>query len=221
MNSRWQTVRYVVCILLLLTALQISAASVLAQSQPAGASPAPQASPTPSLEKRFFKNILRDQRAIWTSPLHMNRGDAKWAAPLGLSMAALLATDQETDEFGSNGRRMVVSRDISLAGSVYATGGGTVAFYLAGRATGNRRARETGLLCAEALIDGGIVSSVIKNVTQRQRPDHDEGQGEFLERGHSFPSGHATSAWALATVIANEYKAHRVVQISAYGIATA
>jgi membrane-associated phospholipid phosphatase len=62
---------------------------------------------------------------------------------------------------------------------------------------------------------------VLKNVSRRQRPDRDEGQGEFFEGGHSFPSGHATSAWALATVIANEYRHHRAIQIGAYGIATA
>jgi membrane-associated phospholipid phosphatase len=77
------------------------------------------------------------------------------------------------------------------------------------------------VLGAEALVDGGIVFSVLKNVSQRQRPGHDEGQGEFFDGGHSFPSGHATSAWALATVVANEYKDHRAVEIAAYGIASA
>jgi hypothetical protein len=221
MISRRLTLRYAVRALLLLTALLIGTSGASAQNPPAGASPTPQASPTPSLEKRFFKNILRDQRAIWTSPLHLGRGDEKWAVPLGLSTAALLATDQETDEFGHNRGRVSASRDVSLAGSTYSTAGVAAAFYLAGRATGNRRARETGVLGAEALIDGGVVFSVLKNVSQRQRPDHDEGQGEFFEGGHSFPSGHATGAWALATVIANEYKDRRAVQISAYGLATA
>ena len=221
MISRRQTLRYAVRTLLLLTALQLGASGASAQNPPASASPTPQASPTPSPEKRFFKNILRDQRAIWTSPLHLGRGDAKWAVPLGLSAAALLATDQETDEFGHNRSRTSVSRDVSLAGSTYSTVGVAAAFYLAGRATGNKRARETGLLGAEALIDGGVVFSVLKNISQRQRPDHDEGQGEFFEGGHSFPSGHATGAWALATVVANEYKHRRLIQISAYGLATA
>src|SRR5262245_8515888 len=52
----------------------------------------PQASPTPSLERRFLKNILSDQRAIWTSPFHLDRDDAKWLVPLGLSTAGLIAT---------------------------------------------------------------------------------------------------------------------------------
>jgi hypothetical protein len=221
MNRRRQTLRRGVRALLLFTAVLTGAAGASAQSLSPSPSPAPQASPTPSLEKRFFKNVIRDQRAIWTSPFHLSRGDAKWAVPLGLSMAALLATDQETDEFGRNRRRISVSRDVSLAGSTYGTAGVAAAFYLAGRATGNGRARETGLLGAEALIDGGIVYSVLKHVSQRQRPDQDEGQGEFFEGGHSFPSGHATGAWALATVVANEYRHRRLVQVGAYGLATA
>src|SRR6266567_6126975 len=42
--------------------------------------PTPQASPspTPSLERQFLKNILRDQRAIWTSPFRLKEDDAKW-----------------------------------------------------------------------------------------------------------------------------------------------
>lgn len=141
MNRRRQTLRRGVRALLLFTAVLTGAAGASAQGPSPSPSPTPQVSPTPSLEKRFFKNILRDQRAIWTSPFHLSRGDAKWAVPLGLSTAALLATDQETDEFGSNRRRTSVSRDVSLAGSTYGTAGVAAAFYLAGRATGNMRAR--------------------------------------------------------------------------------
>lgn len=200
-------------------------AAINAQTQDSSAGaqslPTPQAKPTPTLESRFFANILSDQRAIWTSPFHLNHGDAKWLAPLGLSTIVLLATDQETGELANNRSRESISRDISLPGSVYSTGGVATLFYLAGRASGNRRARETGLLGGEALIDGGIVFSVFKNITQRPRPTRDGGHGEFFDGGHSFPSGHATSAWALATVIANEYRHRRAVQISAYALATA
>ncbi|MFL6208262.1 MAG: phosphatase PAP2 family protein [Pyrinomonadaceae bacterium] len=205
--------------LLLLAASQLTVVCALAQSQPASAPPGPTS--TPSLERQFIKNIFHDQRAIWTAPFRLRRQDARRLAPLGLSTVALLATDQETDEFGNNRRRLSISRDISYAGNLYATAGVATAFYLAGRATGNQRARETGLLGGEALINSGIVYAVLKSATQRPRPGHDDSQGEFFDGGHSFPSGHATSAWALATVIAHEYGKRRAVQIGAYGLATA
>lgn len=40
-----------------------------------------------------------------------------------------------------------------------------------------------------------------------------------LDGGASFPSGHATISWALASVIAHEYKDNRSVSFGAYGVA--
>ncbi len=85
----------------------------------------------------------------------------------------------------------------------------------------NERARETGLLGAEALIDSAIVVTVVKEIAQRRRPLAAKGRSDFFDGGSSFPSGHAIESWALATVIANEYHGHRLVQVGAYGIATA
>src|SRR6267142_3732236 len=186
--------------------------------------PSPQ--PTPSLEKKFFVNVLRDQRAIWTSPFHLHESDAKWLAPLGLSTVALIATDRRTAggliDHGNNLNRLRVSRDISWFGSTYATAGTAGILYLAGRATHNDHLRETGLLGAEALLDSGIVVTALKTVSQRQRPTTDHASGEFFDGGASFPSGHAISAWSLATVIAKEYGHHRpLVQVGAYGLAAA
>ncbi|HYJ47509.1 MAG TPA: phosphatase PAP2 family protein [Pyrinomonadaceae bacterium] len=203
-----------------LLALIFIAAGAFAQTTPAPSpSPVPQAQPAP--ERQFFKNILRDQRAIWTSPFHLSRDDAKWLLPLGLSTAALVATDRYTaGALDENQSRLNVSRDLSYPGSIYGAGGVAAAFYLAGHAAHNARARETGLLGAEALIDSGIVSVALKSASQRPRPRVDDASGEFYDRGNSFPSGHALSAWSLATVIANEYRDRRLVQFTAYGLAS-
>ena len=207
----------------------IGAASVGARAQspqksePQEDKPAPRAAPSPAAkrERRFFADILRDQRAIWTSPFHLGRGDAKWLVPLGVSTLALTATDQYTGQLGDSRGRISASRDISQAGSIYSTGGLAAAFYLVGRATGNARARETGRLGGEALIDSALVFSALKTVSQRPRPTIDDAHAEFFDGGRSFPSGHAASAWALATVIANEYHDRRAVQVAAYGLASA
>jgi membrane-associated phospholipid phosphatase len=113
------------------------------------------------------------------------------------------------------------SRIVSYAGSAYGVSGVAATFYLIGRAKHDDRARETGLLGAEALIDSAIVVTALKEITQRGRPLTGKDRSEFFDGGSSFPSGHAIEAWSLATVIANEYHDHRLVQISAYGIASA
>ncbi len=203
----------------------LSVHCTFAQS-PTEIAPKPQATPTPSLEKKFFVNILKDQRAIWTSPFHLNSKDGKWIAPLGLTTAALIATDRRTSgelvENGENLDRIRISKDISQIGSFYGIGGLAAGFYLTGRVTHNARARETGLLSTEALIDSALVAGALKTVSQRQRPPVDHTSGEFFDGGSSFPSGHAISAWSVATVISKEYGQHRpLVRLGAYGLATA
>lgn len=159
---------------------------------------------------------------IWTSPLHLSGNDARWLAPLGVTTALMIATDRRSAGAVNNGEmRLKVSHNISRIGAAYTTGGISAAFYLAGRFRNNARARETGLLSAQAWIDGGIVSLAFKELTQRSRPLNDNGRGRFFTSGRSFPSGHSTSAWSLATIIDYEYGKRRpVVRVAAYGLAT-
>jgi len=182
----------------------------------------PTASPTPSLEREFFKNVLRDQKAIWTSPFHLHREDAKWMAPFGIGSMALITTDRITgDEIAESDRQVKASRIISYGGSVYGAGAVVATFYLVGRTKNNARAKETGILSAEASIDGFIVSNALKGVSQRGRPLSGRDRSEFFDGGSSFPSGHSIQAWSVATIIANEYHDHRAVQVAAYAAATA
>jgi membrane-associated phospholipid phosphatase len=207
----------ILCAVVLSTGL-----SAHAQTPLASPSPTPQASKTPTLESQFFRNVLRDQEAIWTSPFRLHGRDARWLAPLGLGTAALIATDRRTgDEVGESTSQLNASRIVSYAGSTYGVGGIAATFYFFGRARHDERARETGLLGAEALIDSGIVVTALKEITQRRRPLSGADRSDFFDGGSSFPSGHSIEAWSLAAVIANEYHDHRWVQVSAYGIASA
>jgi membrane-associated phospholipid phosphatase len=184
-------------------------------------SPTPQPSPTQTLEHEFFKNVLRDQKAIWTSPFHLQTKDVRWLAPLSLGTAALIATDHQTaDEDAASDNHSKASRVVSYFGSAYATAGIAGAFYLVGRAGHDSKARETGLLGFEALLDSNLVVLPLKEATGRRRP-YQENRGDFFKGGSSFPSGHAINAWSMATVIASEYHEHPAVEITAYGLASA
>jgi len=181
--------------------------------------PTPRAS---SLEKDFFKNILEDQKAIWTAPLHIQRADSKWIVPGSIGLMALFTTDRITgDEIAEFDRQVGASRAVSHAGSAYTLGAVAGTFYLFGRQKNDARARETGLLSAEALVDSMVVSSALKGITQRVRPLTGHERSEFFDGGSSFPSGHSTQVWAVATVIASEYHDRRSVQIAAFATATA
>jgi len=212
-NEMW-IYRFVVIIIALVFPISV------AKAQTPQPTPTPTASPT--LERQFFKNILFDQKAIWTAPFHLHSADAHWAAPLALGTAALIVSDQQTgDEIAEANGQLKASRIVSYAGSVYGVGAVTAGFYMFGRAKHDDRARETGILGAEALVDSAILVTAVKSITQRTRPDGGRSRSDFFDGGSSFPSGHSISAWSLATVVANEYHDHRAVQIAAYGIATA
>ncbi|MEA2175563.1 MAG: hypothetical protein QOD00_3155 [Blastocatellia bacterium] len=221
--SSWLSIVLIVSITFVV-AQSVTAQTPSASPQPT-AQPTPQARPRPrpTLERRLLGNILRDQAAIWTSPLRVRESDARWLAPLGIGTVALIATDRRTaGEVDDGGSLPSVSRHISSIGSGYATGGAALTFYLVGRARHDARARETGLLGAEALIDGGIVGQGLKLITRRPRPLNDGGRGRFFRGGNSFPSGHAIAVWSLATVVASEYGERRpLVRFGAYGLASA
>ena len=50
--------------------------------------------------------------------------------------------------------------------------------------------------------------------------DDNDGQGRFWKGKRGFPSGHAISSWAFASVVAKEYNDNRLIQVGAYSLAT-
>jgi len=196
--------------------------AVGARAQTPSPTPSPSPSSSPSLEKEFFKNILRDQKAIWTSPAHIHGNDAPWLVMLGMTTGGFLATDRATgDDMATHTGQLDASRIISYAGSIYGVSAEAAGFYLIGRATHNQRARETGILSAEAIVDSGIVVTALKEITQRARPLSGKDRSKFFVGGSSFPSGHSIEAWSVATVVAQEYHGNLAVQIASYGLASA
>lgn len=178
------------------------------------------------LERNFFRDFFRDEKAIWTSPFRMKQSHWKWGLPLAGATAAMIATDSgTTDEVNelvaSSPNSLRASRWASRAGGAVATFGSVTAMYLAGRWTGNDRLRKTGLLATEAVIHAGIVVNTLKLATNRQRPDEGDGRGRFWKGGKSFPSGHAGTSFALATVVAYEYRDKPLIRWGAYGVAAA
>lgn len=201
-------------------AILLCAANIYGQATSPAATPSP--SPRPALERKLLSNIFHDQAAIWTSPLRLHSGDAKWLVPLTLTTGVLMATDRRTARsLDDNQTRLRVSRHLSQIGSGYSTGGIAASFYLIGRWRKNERARETGLLMGEALIDGAIVGQALKAATQRPRPGFQGGRGDFWDGGNSFPSGHSIGIWSVATIVASEYREHPLARVGAYGLATA
>src|SRR3989337_440518 len=73
---------------------------------------------------------------------------------------------------------------------------------------------------AASLVSAGIITTSLKVITGRSRPEDDEGTYKFQPFGghRSFPSGHTTQAFSLASVVAEHYDEWWIDTIS-YGIA--
>ena len=98
-------------------------------------------------------------------------------------------------------------------------------FYLAGATGNNDKAAavaQDGL--AASIIASGIITPTIKFITGRARPHENAGIAKFhpfsigYSLDSSFPSGHATQAFALASVISDHYD-ESWVKYSSYTVA--
>jgi membrane-associated phospholipid phosphatase len=173
------------------------------------------------LMRKFVVNVVMDQKDIWTSPFHMSRQDSTPWILVGAGTAALIATDRRSSRALPNTVDQVsISKDISNVGAVYTVLPITVGMYIAGAIAHNAKARETGVLAGEAIVDTLIDVGVLKAITRRPRPFEKNGKGTFFTGGASFPSGHAAESWALASVVAHEYNKNIIYPITAYGLAS-
>jgi membrane-associated phospholipid phosphatase len=152
----------------------------------------------------------------------MHRGSAKWWLLVGAGTGALIATDHiVSKQLPSSGTSIHVGAGVSRAGQFYAVYPFAAGLYGLGLASDNSHLQRTGALAVQALLDADIVFNVLKLVSGRDRPLEGDQGGHFARASFSFPSGHAAQAWALAAVVATEYRDHRWVPLLAYTYATA
>lgn len=171
------------------------------------------------LARKLVANTWLDQKAIWTSPFHMTRRNAVWWTTFGALTAGAILTDRRTTHIFENSAGQVRwGNNISRIGAAYSVLPEVAGFYLIGVAVDDTKARETGVLGGEALVDGLIVMEMLKIPAGRNRPNAPRKPGDFFQGGASFPSGHSIETWALASVIAHEYRNQKWVPWVAYGL---
>jgi membrane-associated phospholipid phosphatase len=171
---------------------------------------------------------LEDASSFFTAPLHFS--DNEWlrsAAFIG-GTAALFTLDDRIQRDLSNQGRKSLNGDIwdvpTVYGSAYFAVGLSLATYAAGLAGENEELRTTGRLLGESLVLAGVPSTVVKIVAGRRRPYAGEGPWKFhafqlSDGSQSFPSGHATVAFAVSTVLAERID-NTWARIGLYGLAS-
>ena len=156
-------------------------------------------------------DTLFTERSLFTA------GDAALAAGFAIATTAAAPADRYfTRELQDEARQ--ANRALSRGATIFRvlghpggliTGGG---LYAAGLVGGNRRVEDLGLHTVESIVVANTITAVIKITTGRGRPrvSPDKARNFQLMRGlrndeyRSFPSGHATAAFAFASIVTAE-----------------
>jgi hypothetical protein len=168
---------------------------------------------------------------LWDDAGHVIGAPARWDRSdwmtAGAGVAVVLGTglllDSSVDRFmarHANASWDRVAKDVQNLGSTPSVfiAGGT---YLAGVAFKDPEVRATGI---DTMVTMGLAQLLLtiplKVVVGRSRPSAGQGTNDFhpLNGGESFPSGHTTQAFALASVIAEHADTPWVSCVS-YGLA--
>jgi len=178
------------------------------------------------LNKKFLSNFLRDGTKVFNSPIEWKKDDLlKFSFITGLTYC-LYKNDEKIRDWVLSHRSHTtndISRFIRNCGDGYYLTGLIGSIYLAGEISNEKSLRKTALLSLESFIISGIIVSGMKILIGRMRPGKTNKANEFFplrleSKYHSFPSGHSASAFAVATVIAEESK-NLAIDIFAYSIA--
>lgn len=208
----------------LLAAAILSGFPAIAQAPDPPSSTEAGSASTPAATARSLPHlVLVDLRDVLGAPID-------WKAPqwehfslavAGIGAAALLdGRVRDWERHDHNHVTDQIAKDFEPLGS-----GGAWAvlgtFYLDGLLRNDVQARsvgEDGLIAS--LIAGGIITPALKYVTGRSRPHDAARTYDFNAFGgnSSFPSGHTTEAFAVASVIATQYDSGWVKGV-AYGSA--
>lgn len=187
-----------------------------------------QGGPAFASEKRnIFSRFGGDFKYIFTSPLRLGKSDVLPLSAILLGTCGLMVLDKDirdsVQDSGSNSWDEIFSLSKQFGdGRVTLPIAGI--FYLAGKIFHDEKSQDTGISALESFIFSGLICSTLKVLAGRSRPYREEGSGKFYgptfdNSKLSLPSGHATVAFSLASVIAAEYDS-LLVDIGAYSIAS-
>ncbi len=187
----------------------------------------PSNGPVLKLDKKYWSGFLSDPKEMikpgFTGENHF-WVKAVLFAGAGLALYRYDENIQRWSQEHKGGTSDSVASAVKPLGQGYLALPLVASWYLIGRKARDGRAQETGRLGFESFILTAAATQFLKFSTHRDRPneslDHGVWNGpSFSNRHLSFPSGDASSVFAVATIFATEYKEKRWVPPLAYGLA--
>ncbi len=173
------------------------------------------------------KIYLSDSWHIYSSPARISRRDAYWLTAFTATAGILYAYDQEIYDGlkrNQDDRLYKPFRRIGQTFEPIGMMGNTNKYYFGGLAIGYvfriRPLMEISAQILESHFIAGGVKNLANIVVGRTRPHDGRGPRNFeFNKGTSFPSGHASSIFQVATVLSHHLR-FRPATLTLYGLAT-
>ena len=170
------------------------------------------------------------QTVIATAKAPVTWSNAVWLKAAGIVGigAGLYLIDYDVQRFTLDNRNSF-SADFSKAAKQFGEGKyilpAIAVTTIGGQIFQSDKTTDTGLLCLKSFLLSNSATQVLKAISQRERPEANRGKQFFNGSGYrknreSFPSGHATVAWAIAPILAEQYKDNSLITPLVYSIAT-
>jgi membrane-associated phospholipid phosphatase len=193
--------------------------------------PPPPAPAAPDLTARVLRAVKdevkrygSDSVALVKAPLYWNKGDWEKAGGVVVILGGLMLADRDIDDAARRNRSAFTDKLSSLTTALGDQYGFEISgtLFAAGLLLHHENLRDTG----REAIEAGILAHILdryffKRAFGRERPADSNGRTVFVPGSNhdSFPSGHATEAFAVASVIATRSKGWPIPVI-AYAAAT-
>ena len=180
------------------------------------------------LDRDYFKGIFSDIAHTASSPLIWDRSDWITAGWIAGGTGMFIALDEEINSAFKNNRSIYTEKLMDIF-EPFGNGAFTVpalaTVYFLSHFHENEKAKRTALIATESFLITGLYTTVLKYSFGRHRPRTGNSSTSFdgfstNRNENSFPSGHTSTAFAIATVIANEYEKTPYIKPISYGIAT-
>lgn len=172
----------------------------------------------------YIRLLAEDTVQVLTAPGRWEREGWRDFSLAVAGIGAVMLVDEPVYEEVQRNRTAAIddmAQAVESFGS-YPSFGIMGAFYAAGSLLEDDRAKRVAMdAFASSLVSAGIITTTMKVIVGRRRPGETGEAYHFRPFGgdRSFPSGHTTQAFSLASVIAESYD-ETWVDLTSYGIAT-
>jgi len=183
-----------------------------------------------SINKQYLKSYYLDSRDFFTSPFKWDKNE--WILATGITATTVLLITQDKKLYDyvqdkrSNTSDTISKYFIEPWGSGVYSMPTMCLFYLHGSFFKNERSKKVALLGVKSYLLSGVFVQIPKYLFNRHRPYHGDIPNPNIWDGpftgdyfKSFVSGHTTSIFAVATIVASEYDDNLIVPILSYSIA--